>query len=73
MAWQTPKTNWSSADGVRDTDLNRIEENTRVLYFEKLRDNTTIYVSPSGNNSTGNGSSMPTTTRHTCRWVILKL
>lgn len=31
MAWQTPKTNWSSADGVRDTDMNRIEGNTLEL------------------------------------------
>ena len=31
MAWQTPKTNWSSADGVRDTDMNRIEGNSLEL------------------------------------------
>lgn len=31
MAWQTPKTNWSSADGVRDTDMNRIEGNALEL------------------------------------------
>lgn len=31
MAWQTPKTNWQSADGVRDTDFNRIEGNTLEL------------------------------------------
>ena len=31
MAWQTPKTDWSSADGVRDTDMNRIEGNALEL------------------------------------------
>ena len=29
MAWQEPKTNWQAADGVTDTDLNRIEGNTK--------------------------------------------
>lgn len=57
MPWQAPKTNWTSADGVRDTDLNRIEENTRVLYLERLRGSATVYVSPAGNDSTGTGSS----------------
>jgi len=27
MAWQTPKTDWTSADGVTDADFNRIEGN----------------------------------------------
>lgn len=31
MAWATPKTDWTPANGVADTDFNRIEENTRVL------------------------------------------
>jgi len=31
MAWGTPKTTWASTDGVANTDLNRIEENIRVL------------------------------------------
>ena len=31
MAWQTPKTDWTRADGVRDIDLNRIEGNTMHL------------------------------------------
>lgn len=31
MAWVTPKTNWVPANGVVDSDLNRIEENTRIL------------------------------------------
>lgn len=57
MPWQTPKTNWTSADGVRNTDLNRIEENSRVLYLERLRGNTVITVSLSGNDTTGTGSS----------------
>ena len=35
MAWQTPKTNWSIADGVRDADFNRMEENTQYLYENK--------------------------------------
>lgn len=35
MAWQTPKTDWSSADGVRDTDMNRIEGNALELYNTK--------------------------------------
>lgn len=56
MAWQAPKTDWTSADGIRDTDLNRIEENTRILYLEKLRGRPTITVSLSGNDTTGTGS-----------------
>lgn len=28
MAYSTPKTDWSSADGVSYTDMNRIENNT---------------------------------------------
>ncbi len=31
MAWQTPKTNWAAGDGVANGDLNRIEENVRML------------------------------------------
>lgn len=31
MAWQTPKTDWAAADGVRDTDMNRIESNISEL------------------------------------------
>lgn len=56
MPWQTPKTNWSSADGVRDSDFNRIEENIRVLHLETLRGRPTITVSLSGNDTTGTGS-----------------
>lgn len=32
MAWQTPKTDWGAPDGVRNTDLNRIEGNAQYLY-----------------------------------------
>lgn len=31
MAWITPKTDWTAADGVRNTDFNRIEGNTQQL------------------------------------------
>lgn len=31
MAWQTPKTNWTAADGVTDADMNRIEGNIQLL------------------------------------------
>jgi len=31
MAWQTPKTDWTSADGVSDADMNRIEGNIQAL------------------------------------------
>lgn len=34
MAWVTPKTNWTGVDGVRDTDLNRIEGNSQHLYSD---------------------------------------
>lgn len=32
MAWQAPKTDWEAQDGVRNTDLNRIEGNTLDLH-----------------------------------------
>lgn len=57
MAWQTPKTNWLSADGVRDTDMNRIEGNALHLYNEAMvRAELTIYVSTTGNDNTGDGT-----------------
>lgn len=57
MAWQTPKLNWTPADGVRDTDFNRIEGNLLELYnTDAVRAARTIYVSTSGNDSSGNGS-----------------
>lgn len=58
MAWQNPRTNWAAADGVRDTDFNRIEGNTLALYEETARDAKTVYVNAStGNDTTGTGSS----------------
>lgn len=58
MAWQTPKTNWGAADGVRNTDFNRIEGNILELYnMAAMPNNITIYVSPAGNDTSGSGSS----------------
>lgn len=58
MAWQTPKTDWSRADGVRDSDLNRIEGNILELYgIAAVPAATTLYVSTSGNDTTGRGTS----------------
>lgn len=58
MAWQAPKTNWSAADGVRDTDMNRIEGNILELYnVDTARANKTIYVTTTGNDISGNGTS----------------
>jgi microcystin-dependent protein len=34
MAWQTPKTDWTPADGVTDADLNRIEGNLATATHE---------------------------------------
>lgn len=58
MAWQTPKTNWGAADGVRDTDFNRIEENIQFLYDDaKVRQELAVYVNAgTGNDNTGTGS-----------------
>lgn len=33
MAWVAPKTDWDSADGVSDADMNRIE--TNILYLKE--------------------------------------
>lgn len=57
MAWQNPKIDWSPADGVRDSDLNRIEGNLLELYNQSGRANTTVYVATTGDDSAGNGSS----------------
>lgn len=58
MDWQTPKTNWAAADGVRDSDLNRIEGNILELYnADVLRTDTMLYVSTEGSDTTGDGSS----------------
>lgn len=58
MAWQTPKTDWSASDGVRDSDFNRIEGNILELYNTgTLHSDTTVYVDGStGNDSTADGS-----------------
>lgn len=57
MAWQTPKTDWAAPDGVRNTDFNRIEGNILDLYnTDAVRNNITIYVSPTGNDASGNGT-----------------
>ena len=59
MNWQTPKTNWTPVDGVRDTDINRIEGNIDYLYNQHARNAITLYVSPAptGSNTTGDGTS----------------
>ena len=56
MSWQNPKTNWTSADGVRNTDFNRIEGNILYLFNDAAREDVTLYVSLSGNDTTGNGT-----------------
>lgn len=56
MSWQNPKTNWTAADGVRDTDLNRIEGNILELYvMSAIQYGITVYVSTSGNDASGTG------------------
>lgn len=58
MAWQTPKTNWSAADGVRAADFNRIEENIRLLRDGgAIYSDITLYVSNAGNDASGAGTS----------------
>ena len=58
MAWQNPKTDWTAADGVRDTDFNRIEGNILELHsVSAYYADHTIYVSKSGNDSSGTGAS----------------
>lgn len=58
MAWQTPKTDWQGADGVRNTDMNRIEGNILELYKETAaRADITLFVDTRGNDDTGTGSS----------------
>lgn len=32
MAWQTPKTDWDTDDGIQDSDFNRIEGDLEYLY-----------------------------------------
>lgn len=57
MAWQTPKTNWTGVDGVRDTDLNRIEDNILELYNTyKVHNDVTVYVNASTGSDNGAGT-----------------
>lgn len=57
MAWQVPKTDWTGADGVRNTDLNRIEGNILHLYNESMvHADITVVVDPTGNDTTGAGT-----------------
>lgn len=58
MAWQTPKTDWTGADGVRNIDLNRIEGNIFELYGKFLHHSIVVSVSTAGNDTTGNGTSV---------------
>lgn len=57
MAWQTPKIDWFAADGVRDTDMNRIEGNILHIYMtDAVRSPLVVYVSTTGNDTTGAGT-----------------
>lgn len=57
MAWQTPKTNWGPPDGVRDTDLNRIEGNILELFRAGgAVSDTTVYVNGSSGNDSDDGT-----------------
>jgi hypothetical protein len=47
MAWNAPKTNWAGADGVAFSDMNRIEENERML-----RESITIFEVAGGTATT---------------------
>lgn len=46
MAWSTPKTNWTSTDGIAYGDLNRIEANTVDLdsRLDTLESSNTLHV-----------------------------
>jgi len=48
MAWQTPKTDWTSADGVTDADFNRIEGNIDHIENSTRTPNDTVTPSASG-------------------------
>lgn len=49
MTWNTPKTNWTSTDGIAYTDLNRIEANTVDLdtRTDKLETDTAAHAADS--------------------------
>ena len=58
MAFIPPKTDWTAADGVSLVDLNRIEGNILELYnTSQVRGAVSIYVSPTGSDDTGMGTS----------------
>lgn len=59
MVWRPPKTNWSAPDGLRDADLNRIEENILELSKQVAMDNIFFYVSASGNDNNDGSYSAP--------------
>lgn len=59
MAWQTPKTDWSTEDGVLNSDFNRIEGNLQYLYDKmpsQAEASITRYVTTTGNDTTGDGT-----------------
>lgn len=59
MAWQTPKVDWTAADGVRDSDFNRIEGNILELRGGALHDDAYLYVNATtGNDTTGTGTAV---------------
>ena len=48
MAWVTPVTNWSSENGITDTDLNRIEGNINYIEEESRTPSDTTTPEASG-------------------------
>lgn len=48
MAWQTPKTDWTAADGVTDDDLNRIEGNIDHIENSTRTPNDAVTPAASG-------------------------
>ena len=48
MAWTTPKTDWTTADGVDFNDLNRIEDN--IDFIADNPTGTALQLAPSGGN-----------------------
>lgn len=54
MAWQTPRTNWSSEDGVTNQDFNRIEGNLQYLFDNKASQAAKVvsyYVAATGSDN----------------------
>jgi len=56
MSWQNPKIDWTPQDGVRNSDFNRIEGNILELYNSSMQTDRVLYVSPTGNDSSGTGT-----------------